>query len=142
MAVKLIEIDSKRNSAQAVDYNLPHYLIREIEALCQLDEHPNVVKLLGIFRDKQTHVHMNRCFRVYLVFEFMETDLQNFIGQRHRCGLDIDSVLCFSEQLLQGLAHIHKRGFIHRDIKPGNILVNAPATHVVNGNHSKHYRQI
>ncbi|RNF26195.1 putative protein kinase [Trypanosoma conorhini] len=33
-------------------------------------------------------------------------------------------VAVVGEQLLRGVQHMHERGYIHRDIKPGNVLVN------------------
>ena len=29
----------------------------------------------------------------------------------------------FMSQLLQGLAHMHRNGYFHRDLKPGKILL-------------------
>jgi serine/threonine protein kinase len=33
-------------------------------------------------------------------------------------------VIKFSKDLLKGLQHLHKNNWIHRDLKPQNILVN------------------
>jgi translation initiation factor 2-alpha kinase 4 len=36
-----------------------------------------------------------------------------------------DTVWCLFREILQGLNHIHEQGMIHRDLKPGNVLIDA-----------------
>lgn len=36
-----------------------------------------------------------------------------------------DKVWCLFREILQGLNHIHEQGMIHRDLKPGNVLIDA-----------------
>jgi eukaryotic-like serine/threonine-protein kinase len=60
----------------------------------------------------------------YLVMEFIPGET---LQQRlDRTGpLDVMEVVQFGRQLAEGLAAAHAQGLIHRDIKPGNILIEA-----------------
>ena len=60
----------------------------------------------------------------FLVFELCATDLDNYLegkykGQPIKLPSDVQVLL----QLSRGLDYIHTKNVIHRDIKPGNILI-------------------
>jgi formylglycine-generating enzyme required for sulfatase activity len=60
----------------------------------------------------------------YLVMEFIPGET---LQQRlNRTGpLETEEVVQFGRQIAEGLAAAHRTGLIHRDIKPGNILIEA-----------------
>ena len=59
--------------------------------------------------------------QMFLVMEFLEGEPLN--KKIERGPLKIDDALSIAIQVAQGLAKAHEHGIIHRDIKPGNIIV-------------------
>lgn len=85
---------------------------REIRAQAKLD-HPNLVRAFDAGEDGNVH---------YLVVEYVPgTDLRRLV--RTKGKLSVQQAANIIKQSAEGLAHAHERGLIHRDIKPGNILV-------------------
>ncbi|XP_027045206.1 cyclin-dependent kinase 14-like isoform X2 [Pocillopora damicornis] len=56
-------------------------------------------------------------------FSWMDTDLNTYLEKYPR-GIPPQNVKLFLFQLLRGLAYIHKRKILHRDLKPQNLLIN------------------
>ncbi len=57
----------------------------------------------------------------YLAMEYLEgKDLRELINARR---LDLSSAVDVAAQVAEGLAFAHGRGVVHRDIKPGNVMV-------------------
>ncbi|KAM3712170.1 hypothetical protein ACJW31_01G161700 [Castanea mollissima] len=90
------------------------FMAREMIFLHKLD-HPNIIKLQGLATSR---MH----YSLYLVFDFMETDLATIIFRREE-RLTESQVKCYMHQLLSGLKYCHDSGIIHRDIKAANILI-------------------
>jgi serine/threonine protein kinase len=59
----------------------------------------------------------------YLVQELMEADMHQII--RSQQPLTDAHYQYFLYQILRGLKFIHSSNVLHRDLKPGNLLVNA-----------------
>jgi serine/threonine protein kinase len=55
----------------------------------------------------------------FLVTDFVEG---TSLASRPRC-LEVTPTLAILQQVARGLSAIHGRGFVHRDLKPGNILI-------------------
>lgn len=85
---------------------------REIRAQAKLD-HPNLVRAFDAGEDGNVH---------YLVVEYIPgTDLRRLV--RSKGKLSVQQAANIIKQSAEGLAHAHEGDLIHRDIKPGNILV-------------------
>jgi len=85
---------------------------REIRAQAKLD-HPNLVRAYDAGEDGNVQ---------YLVVEYVPgTDLRRLV--RSKGKLSINQAANIIRQSAEGLKQAHKGGLIHRDIKPGNILV-------------------
>ncbi|MDT5296533.1 MAG: eukaryotic-like serine/threonine-protein kinase [Acidobacteriota bacterium] len=81
--------------------------------------HPNIINRLG----HGTAIDIQGRTFHYLVLEYLPGgDLQALVRNR---PLPIDGALFYLEQVCLGLAHAHKHGVIHRDIKPQNLLLTA-----------------
>ncbi len=59
-----------------------------------------------------------------MVFEYMDHDLSGVLQQTQFVFTDAH-LKSFCRQMLSGLAYLHHKGVIHRDIKGSNILVNS-----------------
>ncbi len=85
---------------------------REIRAQAQFD-HENLVRAFDAGHDGNVH---------FLVTEFVPgTDLRKLL--RARGKLSMQDAATIISQAARGLAHAHSRGMVHRDVKPGNLLV-------------------
>jgi eukaryotic-like serine/threonine-protein kinase len=80
---------------------------REARAISALN-HPNICTLYDVGPN-------------YLVMELVEGELlSKLIGQGQ---LPLDKALSYGVQIVDALAAAHAKGVIHRDLKPGNIII-------------------
>ncbi len=98
-------------------------IIREIAAFRSISPHERIVAFNGIATDDQD--------RTFLVLEPKDCDLAVLLEERRRGGrvahLDAPTIVRYSRQILEGVAHCHSCQIGHRDLKPQNILVDKTA---------------
>src|SRR3981081_4462168 len=83
--------------------------------------HPNIVRVMRFFEAHGT---------AYMVMEFVEgAPLSEWIATQR--PLSEAYLRAFLMPLLEGLEVVHKAGYTHRDIKPGNIYMREDLTPVL-----------
>ena len=99
-------------TAKADDPSSLERFYREARAVAAVD-HPNIVRAYDI--DQDEHLH-------FLVMEYV--DGTNFQDLVKKVGpLEVVRACHYVYGAAVGLQHAHEIGLVHRDIKPGNILV-------------------
>jgi serine/threonine-protein kinase len=77
--------------------------------------HPKVIKMLAVVKDKN---------HPYLIMEFFpSTNLK--LRLMHKDEAIKENLQGIIEQTATALAYMHERGWVHRDVKPDNLLMNA-----------------
>lgn len=106
VAIKVLPADKAEHQEQLKRF------YREARSAASLD-HPNIVKLFDVIEKAGTHI---------LVMEYVSghTLQQLLAGQG---SIPYPHAIQFAIQIATGLQHAHEKGFIHRDIKPNNIML-------------------
>lgn len=84
-------------------------------------KHPNIVRVLSVFKQNNTG---------YMVMEYEQgEDLSNVYKRQKK--LPQKQLEGIYYPIIDGLAAVHKEGFIHRDIKPSNIYIRTDGSPVL-----------
>lgn len=100
-------------------YGLESFL-REARTIVKF-RHPNIVSVLTLFRRNNT---------AYMVMEYEDgKTLKNYVKDRQ--NISQQRLLGIFSPINDGLLSVHHRGYIHRDIKPDNIVIREDNTPVL-----------
>src|SRR5882672_6722313 len=84
---------------------------REAQMLASLN-HPNIAHIYGLEESGET-----RC----IVMELVEGETLQ--ARIQRGAIPVDEALAIARQIADALEAAHEKGVIHRDLKPGNVMI-------------------
>lgn len=87
--------------------------LREGKAIGRLS-HPNIVNIYDIGQGRGT---------IYLAMEFIEGETLSQVIEKKK--MDLKEIVSLGVQVAEALDYAHQRGIVHRDVKPGNIILQA-----------------
>jgi serine/threonine protein kinase len=113
VAIKIISI-SGASPSEAEAYRTR--FIREAQAAGRLS-HPGIVTIYDVDEDPTSRTP-------YIVMEYVRGKrLDTFVEQLPSQRLACETSLALAQQIAEALDYAHAQGIVHRDIKPGNVIV-------------------
>ena len=87
--------------------------VKEAQTLA-LFRHQSIVPVFRFFEANGT---------AYMVMEYQKGEALSGLMRKHRGEFTEEDLLSLTMPLLEGLSAVHKAGYLHRDVKPGNIFI-------------------
>jgi hypothetical protein len=113
VAIKIISI-SGASPSEAEAYGTR--FIREAQAAGRLS-HPGIVTIYDVDEDPTSRTP-------YIVMEYVPGKrLDTFVEQLPSQRLTSETSLALAQQIAEALDYAHAQGIVHRDIKPGNVII-------------------
>lgn len=93
---------------------------REIGLLQRL-HHRNVIKLFDVLYNEEKQ-------KMYMIMEYCAGGLQEMLESAPDKKFPLFQAHFYFVQLIDGLEYLHSQGIIHKDVKPGNLLITTDET--------------
>ncbi|XP_065834579.1 serine/threonine-protein kinase stk11-like [Oscarella lobularis] len=115
LAVKIMKKKKVRKIA-----NGEQNVQREIQLLPRL-RHKNVIRFYDIINDRSKE-------KLYLILEYCSGGLQDMLDSAPRRRFPVWQAHRYFVQLIDGLEYLHGQRVVHKDVKPGNLLLSPDQT--------------
>lgn len=114
------EIDSTQYALKIVKFTGPSDIkyVEQAEhefRVAQMLNHPNLIKILALERQRDW---LFRTRKLHLLLEYVNGRTLDTVPP-----LAVPRVVLLFHKVASGLAHMHRRGVFHADLKPNNILL-------------------
>ncbi len=92
--------------------------LQEARAISRLN-HPNIATIYAVEEDRGER---------FLAFEFVPGGSLRDRIRQFPDGLELNQILTWGIRIARALAHAHRHGIVHRDVKPENVLITGEGT--------------
>ena len=114
VAIKILESDLAADATFRTRFRL------EAQAASRMS-HPTIVRVYDAGEDTETDADGNTRAVPYIVMELVSGQtLKDIIAAG---PVTIDDAIRYTDGILEALEYAHRAGVVHRDIKPGNVMV-------------------
>ncbi|GAB4510874.1 MAG: hypothetical protein Tsb0020_28450 [Haliangiales bacterium] len=106
VAIKALKTSASHDESLEIRFE------REAQSLAKL-QHENIIHVYGFQRERGA---------MFIIMEYVEgIDVYDLLERADKLPFDVAAIIAL--QVARALDYIHYRGILHRDIKPGNIML-------------------
>jgi eukaryotic-like serine/threonine-protein kinase len=115
VAIKIISPEILKASSAVARFKREVQLARKVT-------HPNICRLYDFFRHQHKDAHDKEPDLIFVSMELLEGETLSARLHRQQ-RMRTDEALPMVTQMAAGLAAAHRAGVVHRDFKPGNVML-------------------